>query len=88
MAASSSSSSAACSRTDELWQALGRAVGPVLERPELAVLLDKVRACAWRITGGDIAGLDADELYDVVLPVAFEAADRKRRLAYEAIDAG
>jgi len=87
MAASSGSSSAASSRTDERWRALGRAVGPVVERPELAALLDKVRRCAWRITGDDVAGIDADELYEAVLPVAFEVADEKRRRAYEAIDA-
>jgi hypothetical protein len=87
MAASSSSSSAASSRTDDLWQALGRAIGPVVDRSELASLLDKVRTCAWRTTADDVAGLDADELYEAVLPVAFAVADEKRRRAYEAIDA-
>jgi hypothetical protein len=51
-------------------------------------LLEKVRDCAWRITDADVAGLDADALYEAVLPVAFAAADEKRRRAYEAIDAG
>jgi hypothetical protein len=88
MAASSRSSSAACSRADELWRALGQAVGPVVDRPELAPLLDKVRSCAWRITDEEVAGLDADALYAAVLPVAFEAADERRRRAHEAIDAG
>lgn len=85
MAASSSSSSAGCSPADELWQRVGRAVGPA---GEMTPLLEKVRDCAWRITDADVAGLDADELYEAVLPVAFAAADGKRRRAHEAIDAG
>jgi hypothetical protein len=51
-------------------------------------LLDKVRDCAWRITDADVAGFDADALYEAVLPVAFAAADERRRRAYGAIDAG
>ena len=51
-------------------------------------LLEKVRDCAWRITDADVAGLDADRLYESILPVAFAAADEKRRRAHEAIDAG
>jgi hypothetical protein len=46
-----------------------------------------VREHAWRITDADVAGLDADALYEAVLPVAFAVADEKRRRAYEAIDA-
>jgi len=87
MAASSSSSSAGCSRADELWQRVGEAAGPVVERPELTSLLDKVRSAAWQITDADVAGLDADSLYEAVLPVAFAVADEKRRRAYEAVDA-
>ena len=63
---------------------MGKAVG---DPPELTPLLEKVRDCAWRITDADVAGLDADELYEAVLPVAFAAADEKRRRAHEAIDA-
>jgi hypothetical protein len=85
MAASSSSSSAGSSRTEELWQRVGEAVGPA---GEMTPLLEKVRDCAWRITDADIAELDADRLYEAVLPVAFAAADEKRRRAHEAIDAG
>ncbi|HXR12143.1 MAG TPA: hypothetical protein VN770_07605 [Gaiellaceae bacterium] len=48
-------------------------------------LLGKVRDCAWRITDADVEGLDADALYEAVLPVAFAAADAKRRAAYEAL---
>ncbi len=84
MAASSSSSSAGSSRTDELWRRVGEAVGPA---GELTPLLEKVREQAWRITDADVAGLDADALYETVLPVAFAVADEKRRRAYEAIDA-
>ena len=87
MAASSSSSSAGSSRADELWRLVGEATGPARDRLELARLLDKVRNHAWRITDADVAGLDADALYEAVLPVAFAVADEKRRRAYEAINA-
>ena len=82
MAASSSSSSAGSSRADELWRAVGEAAGVA---GETTPLLEKVRDCAWRITDADVAGLSADALYEAVLPVAFAAADEKRRRAYEAI---
>jgi hypothetical protein len=55
--------------------------------PELAALLDKVRRHAYRITDADVAGIDADTLYESVLAAAFGVADEKRRRAYEAIDA-
>ncbi len=84
MAASSSSSSAGSSRADELWRRVGAAVGAA---GEMTPLLEKVRDHAWRITNGDVAGLDADALYEAVLPVAFAVADEKRRRANEAIDA-
>jgi hypothetical protein len=85
MAASSSSSSAGSSQTEELWRRVGEAAGPV---GELTPLLEKVRVSAWKITEADVAGLDADALYEAVLPVAYAAADEKRRRAHEAIDAG
>ena len=85
MAASSSTSCADSSRADALWRAVGEAAGPV---GKMTPLLEKVRDCAWRITDADVAGLDADRLYEAVLPVAFAAADAKRRRAHEAIDAG
>jgi hypothetical protein len=85
MAASSSTSSAGFSRADELWRRVGEAAGPA---GEMTPLLEKVRDAAWTITDADVAGLDADALYEAVLPVAFAAADEKRRRAYEAIDAG
>ncbi|MBV8479365.1 MAG: hypothetical protein JOY72_03595 [Actinobacteria bacterium] len=50
-------------------------------------LLEKVRDAAWKITARDVEGLTADELYEAVLPVAFAAADEKRRRAHEAVDA-
>jgi len=81
---SSSSFSAGSSRT-ELWRRVGEAVGPIQNRPELAPLLDKVRNHAWRITDADVAGLDADALYEAVLPVAFAVAEEQRRRALEAI---
>jgi hypothetical protein len=64
---------------------VGAAAG---DASELTPLLEKVRDCAWKITDADVAGLDADALYEAVLPVAFAVADEKRRRAYEAIDAG
>ncbi len=68
-----------------LWQAIGEAAGSAGEETPLTA---KVRAAAWKIVDADVAGLSADELYEAVLPVAFAAADKKRRRAYEAIDAG
>lgn len=85
MAASSSSSSAGSSRTDELWRRVGEAAG---DMPDLTPLLEKVRDAAWRITDADVDGMSADALYEAVLPVAYAAADEKRRRAHEAIDAG
>jgi len=85
MAASSSSSSAGSSPADELWHAVGAAAGPV---GDMTPLLEKVRDSAWKITDADVDDLDADALYEAVLPVAFAAADAKRRRAHEAIDAG
>ena len=84
MAESFNLSSAGFSRADELWRRVGAAAGPV---GELTSLQEKVRDCAWKIVPRDVQGLTADELYEAVLPVAFEAADEKRRRAYEAIDA-
>jgi hypothetical protein len=81
---SSSSFSAGSSRT-ELWRRVGEAVGPIQNRPELEPLRDKVRNNAWRITDADVAGLDADALYEAVLPVAFAVADEQRRRALETI---
>ena len=85
MAASFSSSSAGSSPADELWRAVGEAAGPV---GDMTPLLEKVRDSAWKITDADAADLDADALYEAVLPVAFATADAKRRRAHEAIDAG
>ena len=70
------------SRAEELWRRVGEAAG---DQPEPTPLLEKIRDCAWRITDADVAGLEADALYEAVLPVAFAAADEKRRRAYEAI---
>ena len=80
-----SSSSSAGSSPAELWRRVGEAVGPVVERPGLEPLLDKVRQRAYAITDADVEGLTADELYEAVLPVAFEVADEQRRRALEAI---
>jgi hypothetical protein len=71
----------------EAWLRVGEAIGPRVDRPELEPLLDKVRHRAYTITTRDVEGLSADELYEAVLPVAFEVADENRRRALEAIDA-
>ncbi len=83
-----SSSSSAGSSPAELWQRVGEAIGPAVDRPELAPLLDKVRERAYTITDRDVEGLTADELYEAVLPIAFAVADEKLSAALEAIDAG
>lgn len=67
------------------WQAVGAAVGPP---GQMTSLTEKVRTAAWTIVDADVAGMSADELYETVLPIAFAAADEKRRDAHEAIDAG
>ena len=85
--AESSSSSSAGSSPAELWQRVGEAVGPVVDRTDLAPVLDKVRERAYTITARDVEGLTADELYEAVLPVAFAVADEKLRAALEALDA-
>jgi hypothetical protein len=72
---------------DLIWRRVGEAAGRG-PAGEPTPLLEKVRDRAWAITDDDVAGLSADELYEAVLPVAFAAADEKRRRAYEAIDAG
>lgn len=72
-------------RRAALWQAVGAAAGTPGEPTPLA---EKVRVAAYTITDADVAGMSADELYETVLPVAFAAADEKRRRAHEAIDAG
>ncbi|HZC30867.1 MAG TPA: hypothetical protein VE261_05055 [Gaiellaceae bacterium] len=69
------------------WSAIGDAVGPVVDRPGLEPLLDKVRHSAWKIDDADVARLSADELYEAALPVAYETADDALRRALEAIDA-
>ena len=79
------------------WRRVGAAIlapagSPSIARgddpPELAALLDKVRRHAHRITDADVAGIDADTLYESVLAAAFGVADEKRTRAHEAIDAG
>ena len=80
---------------DRLWNAVGEAIvaTPQAEAiarrndpPELAALLDKARRHAYRIVDADVAGLDADALYEAVLPAAWAVADAERRRAHEAID--
>jgi hypothetical protein len=83
---------------DEGWQSVEHAIletqgalDPAVRRaifagddpPELAPLLDKVRRHAYRITDGDVAGLDADVVIEAALAAALGEAlrDRQRALA-------
>ncbi len=72
-------------KSDELWQRVGEAAGPV---GEMTPLREMVRDCAWRITGADVAGLDADALFDRVLPVPLATPHDNGPRAYEATERG
>jgi hypothetical protein len=52
---------------------------------ELAALLDKVRRHAYRIVDRDLAGLETDVVYEVVLAAALAEGDERRRAALDAI---
>ncbi len=52
---------------------------------ELAALLAKVRAHAYRIVDGDVDGLDPDTVFEAVLVAALAEGDARRRAALEAI---
>jgi hypothetical protein len=52
---------------------------------ELAALLDKVRRHAYRIVDGDLARLETDVVFEVVLAAALAEGDDRRRAALEAI---
>ena len=52
---------------------------------ELAPLLAKVRAHAYRIVDADVEALDVDVAFESVLAAALGEGDRRRRAALEAI---
>jgi hypothetical protein len=52
---------------------------------ELAPLLAKVRAHAYRIVDGDVAGLDPDVVLEAVLAAALGSGEERRHAALKAI---
>lgn len=53
--------------------------------PELAALVQKVREHAYRITDGDVTGLDVDTVVEAALAAALGCALRDRARALEAL---
>jgi hypothetical protein len=62
-----------------------RAIARGEDPPELAPLLAKVRQEAYRIVDADVAGLDADTVFEATVAAALTEADRRRRAALEAL---
>jgi sirohydrochlorin ferrochelatase len=62
-----------------------RAIARGEDPPEYTALLDKVRREAYRIVDADVAGFDADTVYELTLAAALAEADRRRLAALEAI---
>ena len=62
-----------------------RAIARGEDPPEYASLLAKVRGEAYRIVDADVAGLDADTVYEVTLAAALAEAQRRRLAALKAI---
>ena len=62
-----------------------RAIARGDDPPELAPLLAKVRLEAYRIVDADVAGLDADTVYEATLAAALAEAERRRLAALKAI---
>jgi hypothetical protein len=62
-----------------------RAIARGDDPAELAPLLEKVRAHAYRIVDADVDGLDVDVVVESVLAAALGEGDRRRRAALEAI---
>jgi hypothetical protein len=52
----------------------------------LASLLEKVRAHAYRIVDRDVEGLEVDVVLEAVLAAALAEGDRRRRAALKAIE--
>ena len=62
-----------------------RAIARGEDPPELAPLLAKVRREAYRVVDADVAGLDADTVFEATLAAGLAEADRRRRAALEAL---
>ena len=62
-----------------------RAIARGEDPAELAPLLAKVRAHAYRIVDADVAGLDPDVVFEAVLAAALGSGEERRRAALEAL---
>ena len=62
-----------------------RAIARGQDPPDLAPLLAKVRAHAYRIVDRDVEGLEVDVVLEAVLAAALAEGERRRRAALEAI---
>jgi hypothetical protein len=62
-----------------------RAIARGDDPPELAPVLTKVRHEAYRIVDADVAGLDADTVFEATLAAALAEADRRRIAALKAL---
>ena len=62
-----------------------RAIARGEDPADLAPLLAKVRAHAYRIVDGDVEGLDTDVVFEAVLAAALAEGDLRRRAALKAI---
>jgi hypothetical protein len=62
-----------------------RAIARGEDPADLAPLLEKVRAHAYRIVDADVAGLDVDVVFEVVLAAALGSGEVCRRAALRAL---
>jgi hypothetical protein len=62
-----------------------RAIARGDDPADLAPLLAKVRAHAYRIVDADVEGLDTDVVFEAVLAAALAEGDERRRAALKAI---
>jgi hypothetical protein len=62
-----------------------RAIERGEDPPEFAALLEKVRQHAYRIVDADVAGLDVDVVYEIVLAAAVGEGEARREAALKAI---
>jgi hypothetical protein len=62
-----------------------RAIARGEDPPELAPLLEQVRAHAYRIVDADVAGLDPDVVFEAVLAAALGSGEERRLAALKAL---
>jgi hypothetical protein len=62
-----------------------RAIARGEDPADLAPLLEKVRAHAYRIVDADVAGLDPDVVLEAVLAAAVGSGEERRRAALKAL---